>query len=129
MYNLIRKIKLHQIEPVLSKKELKIIEFIYSKLENLNKFKRTSSEIFAYMNKNGEFIFSYNLETHYTYVRYNDYMEVLRQKYKIKFEYIKEILKYIIENKFKIKIDVLMDVHIFSQIEIEKVYKQIKEIK
>lgn len=100
--SLIRKIKIHQITHVLTKKELEIIKFTESKIKDLiifNDDKYPTSTF--YMSSKGKWILEEDFINNKLYIRYEDFWSVLNRKFKMKNDDIQMFLKYMIEKKFK----------------------------
>lgn len=98
--NLIRKIKINKITPVLTKREFNIIEYVNDKLKDLIPFEKNQS--LFYMKLNGEWIFE--IDNNYKTVWINDdkFWRILNNKFRMKSFDIKIFLKFMIENQFKI---------------------------
>jgi hypothetical protein len=106
MGNIIRKIKIHKIVPVLSEQELEIINFIENKLDNLKEFIYPiykDRDIF-YMNDKGDMILDIDYTRKQFYIRYQGFWKILQDHFKLEETEIKLILKYFLEHKLKIDI-------------------------
>jgi hypothetical protein len=102
MNNLIRKYKIHQITPVLNKRELEIINFIKGKISNLTEFKDNNHpKSLFFMNSEGKWILEQDDTYERLYVRYEDFWEVLKTKYKLDYTDIQLLIQSMVEIAFK----------------------------
>jgi hypothetical protein len=105
MTNLIRRYKIHQITPVLNKKELKIIDFINGKINNLTEFKSDERpDSLFFMDNTGKYILEEDHKNKRLWIRYDDFCEVLGKKYKLEYHDIQILIQYIVELSFKRKV-------------------------
>lgn len=116
--SLVRKIKIHKLIPVLSKKELEIINFTKNILSNLILFKcdRYYNHIF-YMNKKGEFVIEFNTSDNTLYVSYERLWKDIEDNFPIFITHneIQIFLHYLMEKIFKQKLPILgIDLGIYS---------------
>jgi hypothetical protein len=109
--NLIRKYKIHQLTPVLSKRELEIIEFIKGKISNLTECEDTDyPNSIMYMNSEGKYILEQDNRNKRLYVRYEDFWKVLETKYNLKHDDIQSIIQSMVEIAFKRKVYTLCSI-------------------
>jgi hypothetical protein len=105
MSNLLRRYKIHQITPVLNKKELEIINFIKGKINNLTEYKdKNYPDSIFFMNSEGKYILELDDKNEYLGVRYEGFWEVLGTKYKLNYTDIQFIIQGMMEIAFKRKL-------------------------
>jgi hypothetical protein len=104
MKNLYRRYKISQLldEP-LSNEEKEIIEFIIDKIKDLTLFIDDIGR-HNYMNSKGEYIFNQNEKNDRLWVRYNDFWEVLKNKYLLEYDDIQAIIKSMVETTYKMSV-------------------------
>jgi len=102
--NLTRKYKIHRLSPCLNKKEIEIISFIESMLKRLKLVKRDDyPESIFYVNSDDKFILEHDDENGRLWVRYNDFWEVLEEKYLLEYIDIQDIIRYMVLIHLKFK--------------------------
>ncbi len=107
--NLVRKIKISKITEVnFTEIETEIINFVNSKLDDLIPFKyeKYPKSIF-YMSPEGKWLLEQDDKNDRLYVRYNNFWEVLNDKYKMINSEIQYTLKYMVEQYFEKKVSSL----------------------
>lgn len=104
--NLLRKIKFSKLIKVsFSETELEILNFINSKISNLISFQiETKPDIIFYMNSEGLYILEQDNKNDRLGVRYLEFWKVLHDKYKIQYNEVQKILKFMLKEDFKHKI-------------------------
>ncbi len=104
--NLIRKYKISKLinQPVTGI-EGEILLFINSWLNNLIPFKMENSTSIYYMNSEGLYVLEHNPKNKYLYVRWNGFWSVLESKYLIEYDDVQLLLKFMIEERLKQKVD------------------------
>ena len=125
MKNLLRRYKIHQITPVLSKQELEIIDFIKNKINNLTEFKYSDyPDSLFYMNSEGECILEQDDKNERLYVRYYGFWEVLETKYKLDYIDIQFIIQGMVEIAFKRKVYTPLFVITLNKLWVEIAFKR-----
>lgn len=98
--NLVRKIKISKITNIeLSDEEKRIINYIEYRLINLSQ--RHENNIIYFVDFNGIHLFDYNILDESFHVRHSNIWLTISNRFSIKYEYIKPLMAYLIEMKFK----------------------------
>ena len=123
MKNLYRRYKISQLldEP-LSNEEKEIIEFIIDKIKDLTLFIDDIGR-HNYMNSKGEYIFNQNEKNDRLWVRYNDFWEVLKNKYLLEYDDIQAIIKSMVETTYKMSVGTPCPKALVPQAAVETTYK------
>lgn len=101
---LIRKIKIHKFVPVLTKKELEIVNFIENKLSDLKIYQYDKQDEFSslyYGNNKNECIFRINFSSRFIWIKDKNFWEILKNKYLMEEKDIQSLLYYYIKNLYK----------------------------
>ena len=127
--NILRKYKIHQLTPVLSIRELEIVNFIESKLSDLKPYYNMvlNDRNLYFMNDEGNCILSFSIHENKFRIGYMGFYKVLEKDYVIEIEDIKILLIYFIEKKYPMYKNISIDrgLGIISD-RIEKAYKDEK---
>lgn len=87
------------------KQELEIINFIKDKLSDLIAYKdENHPETIFYRNSEDKWVLEQDNLNDTLWVKYKDFWSVLGIKYSMKFKDIQLVIKYMVEQKFKIKV-------------------------
>lgn len=102
MGNLIRKYKLHSIEPCLTDDELDIINYVVDNFSNLNINNSYSQTSIIYINKEMDWVIECDNTMNVVWVN-GTFWYILNKKFKISDLEIIDILKYFIKIFYKIE--------------------------
>lgn len=103
--NLVRKIKIDNIIPTLTDDDHEIIDFIENQLNNLDTYNTICySKYTFYMNSDYKWIFLHDFILGEVYIRYENFCQILMEKYHIKYKDLRSILKFFIDKNFKINL-------------------------
>ncbi len=101
--NLIRKIKIDKITPVLTNEEKEILKFVESWFTGLGKYQYKGGYLF--FNKKGFLVFKFNPDISWVTLRWSDFIEVLEKKYLVDDIVDQDpLIRYFIFKKLKIKL-------------------------
>ena len=104
MKNLYRRYKISQLtNDGITSKEKEIVEFILDKINDLTLFIDDKNR-HNYMNSKGEWVFQQDEKTDTLWVRYQDFWEVLGDKYSLNTVDIQSIIKGMVETAYKMSV-------------------------
>ncbi len=125
--NLTRQYKLWKLGVPMGLGFLEILEFVDSKISNLQKFRMGDyPEYEFYMNADNECVLDYHMVGRYLYVRHQDFWEVLQNKYKIEYSDIRIFLHNKVEEGYGLDIKSISALNMSINGEIEEYYKKLK---
>jgi hypothetical protein len=104
MKNLYRRYKISQLldEPLLDK-DKEIIEFVLSKIKDL-KLVVDEYGFRNYMNIENEWIFEHDIKNGITWFKFDGFLQVLDEKYRLSIFDIQNVIKDVVENIYKINV-------------------------
>lgn len=121
--NLVRKYKIYKSFNIVDVKIKEIFDFVDENLLNLDKFEINKYKNWLlYMDFNGNCILEYNLTNQHLFVKYQNFCEVLENKYNFIYFNIKEFIKYKVETTYKLKIKII-EIYIPTEQLVEREYK------
>ena len=126
--NLVRKIKISKITNIpLSGNEKEIVDFIKLQLSNLTTFKIITQPFSTYyMNSNGNVMIYYDSENDRMGIRWLNFWEKLETYYNLEYKHVYDIIKFIIEETFKIRVTKIGLEFNFSITQLEKIFRENK---